>query len=77
MTNSTRTDYFASLTMYRLVRMNETPFLLPLFKPYKSDKPIRGPRKDLIPEIVTTDWDLYSFQIKYANYWNNIPPMHS
>ena len=45
MTNSTCTDYFASLTMYKLVRMNAPPFLLPLFKPYKSDKPTRGPVK--------------------------------
>ena len=74
MTTSTRTDYFASLMMYRLVHMKEPPFLLPLFKKYKSDKPTRGPRKDLDPETVTTDWGLHSFQIKYSKFWNNIPP---
>ena len=74
MTNLARTDYFASLVMYRLVRMKEPPFLLPLFKPYKSDKPTRGPRIDLDPTTVTTDWGLYSFQVRYSNFWNKIPP---
>ena len=71
----TRTDYFASLVMYRLVRMKEPSFLLSLFKPYKSDKPSRGPRKDLkIPTNITTDWGLHSIQVKYAHFWNSIPP---
>ena len=74
MANLARTDYFPSLLMYRLVRMNEPPFFLSLFKPYKSDKPTRGLRIDLDPITVTTDWRLYSFQVKYANYWNKIPP---
>ena len=51
MHNITRTNYFAALTMYRLIRMREPPFLLSFFKLYKSEKPLRGPRKDLdIPE---------------------------
>ena len=74
MTNLARTDYFESLLMYRLVRMNEPPFLLSLFKPYKSDKPIRGPRIDLDPITENADWGFYSFQVKYENYWNKIPP---
>ena len=74
MTISTRTDCFTSLMMYRIVNMKEPSFLLPLFKKYKSDKPTRGPRKDLNPETVTTDWGLHSFQVKYTNFWNNIPP---
>ena len=73
MTNLARTDYFASPLMDKLVRMKEPSFLLPLFKPYKSDKPTRGPRIDLDPITVTTDWELYSFQVKYANYWNKFP----
>ena len=56
MTNLARADYFACLLMYRLVRMKEPPFLLSLFKPYQSDKPTRGPRIDLDPITVTTDW---------------------
>ena len=48
--------YFASLVMYRLVRMKEPRILLPLFTPYKTDKPSRGPRKDLkIPTNIATD----------------------
>ena len=74
MLNKTRTDYFASLIMYRIVRMREPPLLCTLFEPYKSDKPTRGPRKDLKVNLVPTDWGLYSFQIKYANLWNSIPP---
>ncbi|WP_205155510.1 hypothetical protein, partial [Faecalicatena contorta] len=71
----TRTDYFASLVMYRLVRMKEPPFLLSLFEPYNPDKPQRGPRKDLeIPSKIKTDWGLDLFQVKYAHFWNNIPP---
>ena len=72
-TNLARPDYFASLLMYRLVRMKKPPFLLSLFKPYKSDKSSRGPRIDLDLITVTTEWGLYSFQVKYANYWNKIP----
>ena len=61
--------------MYRLIRMKEPPLLLSLFEPYKSDKPSRGPRKDIkIPTSIKTDWGLNSFQVKYAHFWNNIPP---
>ena len=59
--SSTRTDYFASLIMYRIVRLKEPPILLPLFKSYNPDRPVRGPRKDLDPTTVTIDWGLYSF----------------
>ena len=72
--NVTRTDYFASLVMYRLVCMREPPLLRTLFKPFKTDKPARGPRKDLKIPLVPTDWGLYSFQVKYAKLWNLIPP---
>ena len=75
MSIKTRTNYFAALTLYRLIRMKEPPFLLSLFEPYKSDKPSRGVRKDLkIPSSITTDWGINSFQVKYAHFWNNIPP---
>ena len=74
MRNATRTDYFASLIMYRLIRMKEPPFLLPLFNPYQTSRPNRGPRKDLDIPAVSTDWGLRSFQVKYANFWNSIPP---
>ena len=54
--------------------MKEPPFLLSLFKPYKSDKPTRGVRKDLkIPSSITTDWGINYFQVKYVHFWNNIP----
>ena len=73
--NTTRTNYFAALTMYTLISMRESPFLLSFFKPYKSGKPARGPRKDLdTHSSVTTDWGLNSFQVKYAHFWNSIPP---
>ena len=74
MLNVTKTDYFASLIIYRFVRMREPPLLRTLFEPYKSDKPTRGPRKDLKVPTVPTDWGLYSFQVKYAKLWNLIPP---
>ena len=75
MRNTTRTNYFAALTMYRLIRMREPPFLLSFLKSYKPEKPSRGPRKDLhIPTSITTDWGLNSFQVKYAHFWNGIPP---
>ena len=74
MTSLTRTDYFASLVMYRIVRLKEPPILLSVFKSYKPYRPVRGPRKDLEPIKVTTDWDLNSFQVKYSKFWNNIPP---
>ena len=71
----TRTDYFASLVMYRLIHMKDPPFLLLLFTPYKTDKPSRDPRKDLkIPINITTNWGLNLFQVKYAHFWNNTPP---
>ena len=57
----TRTDYFASLIIYRLARMREPPILRALFKPFKSDKSTRGPRKDLKISLVPTDWGLYFF----------------
>ena len=69
-----RRDYFAMLIMYRVVRMKESPFILPLFKPYQTDKPNRGPRKVLEISTVTTDSGLLSFQVKYAELWNKIPP---
>ena len=52
---ATRTDYFAALTMYRIVRMKQPPFLLPLFIPYKNDIPFRGPRKDLELPVALTN----------------------
>ena len=72
--NDTRRDYFAMLIMYRVVRMKEPPFLLPFFKPYQTDKPQRGPRKDLVVPLVSTDSGLLSVQVKYAKLWNSIPP---
>ena len=69
-----RRDYFAMLIMYRVVSMKEPPFILPLFKPYQTDKPKRGPRQDLEIPTVSTDSGLLSLQVKYANLWNAIPP---
>ena len=74
MRNVTRTDYFASLIMYRVVRLKEPPFLLPLFNSFTTDRPTRGPRKDLDTPYVTTVWGLSSFQYKYPQFWNSIPP---
>ena len=71
---STRTDYFASLTMYKIIRMKQPPCLLPLFKPYKRDRPSRGPRKELDIPSVFHNWDRHSFLVKYAKFWNKIPP---
>ena len=67
LSNDSRRDYFAMLIMYRVVRMKEPPFLLPFFKSYFSDKPQRGPRKDLAVPIVSTDSGLLSYQVKYTN----------
>ena len=69
-----RMDYFACLVMYRLMRMRETPFLLSLFKPYKSNRPTRGPSKYLDIPTTSYDWGLYSFQVKHAQFWDRIPP---
>ena len=69
-----RTDYFAALIMYRIVCMKQPPFLLPLFIPYKNDRPFREPRKDLELHVALTNCELQSFQIKYANFGNKIPP---
>ena len=55
MTTSTRTNYFASLIMYRIIRLKEPPLLTSFFRSYKPDRPVRGPRKDLEPISVTTD----------------------
>lgn len=71
---TTRMDYFASLTMYKIIRMKQPPFLAPLFKPYIRDRPTRGPRKDLEIPPATHNWGVQSFQIKYAKFWNKIPP---
>ena len=60
-------DYFALLLMYRIVRMKEPPFFIPLFKPFQWDRPIRGPRKDLDTKKVSSD----SFQGRYAHLWNS------
>ena len=67
-------DYFASLIMYRIVCLKEPPLLLPFFKRYTTARPVRGPHKDLDPTTATKDWGLHSFQVKYSNFWNNIPP---
>ena len=72
MCNATRTDYFASLIMYRFIRMKEPRFLLPLFNPYLTSRPNRDPRKDLDIPAAFTDWELCSFQVKDANFWNSI-----
>ena len=74
--NDTRRDYFAALIMYRIWRMKEPPLLLSLFKPYHSDKPTRGPRIDLEMTTMITDSGKNSFQIKYANLWNSLPPCY-
>ena len=55
-----------------VVRVKEPPFLLPLFKPYFSDKPQRRPCKDLAVPTVSTDFGLLFYQVKYANLWNSI-----
>ena len=49
--------------------MKEPRFLIPLFKPFQSDRPTRGPRKDLDTKKVSSD----SFQGKYAHLWNSTP----
>ena len=72
--NDTRRDYFAMLLIYRVVRMKEPPLLLPLFKPYRTDKPKRGPRQDLSIPSVSTNSGFLSFQVIYAKLWNAIPP---
>ena len=57
MGNETRTNYFGTLIMYIIIHMKVPPLLLSFFKPYRSEKPSRGPRKDLeIPTSITTDW---------------------
>ena len=55
MATSTRTNYFSSLIMYRIIRLKEPPLLTSFFKAYKTDRPVRDPRKDLEPIAVTTD----------------------
>ena len=67
--NDSRRDYFALLLMYRIVRIREPPILLPLFTPYESDRPTRGPRKDL--DITNQSPD--TFQVRYAKLWNSVP----
>ena len=74
MRNVTRTDYFASLIMYRIVRMKEPPLLSSLFNPFTTDRPTRSPRKDLDIPLSLIDWGFNSFQIQYAQFWNSIPP---
>ena len=74
LTNNLRRDYFAMLLMYRVVRMNQPPFLLPLLKKFISDRPTRGPWKDLDTPKVSTNFGLLSFQVKHVNLWNLIPP---
>ena len=69
-----RRDYFAMLIMHRVVRMKEPPFILPLFKPYQTEKPKSGPRQYLEIPTVNTDSGLLSFQVKYANLWNATSP---
>ena len=62
-------DYFALLLMYRIVRIREPPILLPFFTPYESDRPTRGPRKDLDISKQSSD----TFQVRYAKLWNSVP----
>ena len=76
LSNDSRRDYFTMLTMYRVVRMKEPPLLLPLFKSYHTDKPTRGPRKDLVTQTMLTESGKNYFQIKYANFWNSFPPCY-
>ena len=76
LSNDTRRNFFAMLIMYRLVRMNKPPLLLPLFKLYHSDKPTKGPRNDLEITTMLTDSGKNSFQNKYANLWNSLPPSY-
>ena len=48
MSTDMRREYFALLTMYRIIRMGEPPMLLPLFKRSYQTRPTRGIRKDLV-----------------------------
>ena len=60
--NNTRRDYFALLLLYRIVRMEEPPILLPLFTPFQPDRSNRGPGKDLdIAKLPS-----HTFQARYA-----------
>ena len=77
MRNITRTDYFASLIMYRIVRKKQTPFLTSLFIPYNKDRPSRSLRKDLKIPTASHDWGLQSSQIKCAKFLNIIPPLYN
>ena len=58
--SDTRRDYFALLLMYKIVRFKEPPILLPLFTTYQSDRPTRGPRKDLDTAKLPSD----TFQVR-------------
>ena len=54
--------------------MKKSPFLLHLFKQHKADKPSHGPRKNLDIPSASHNWGLHSFKVKYAHFWNALPP---
>ena len=64
------------LLMYRLVRIKEPPLLLPLLRSYHTEKPTKGPRKDLDIPTMLTHSGKNSFQVKYANLWNELLPCY-
>ena len=69
MRGDTRREYFALLTLYRIVRIREPPILLPLFTEFQPERPTRGVRKDLETGSAPPN----TFQTKFAKMWNSTP----
>ena len=73
---ATRKDFFASLIMYKLIRMKEPHFFRPSLYNANQISLHAVHEKTLIIDIssVSYNWGINSFQVKYDQLWNAIPP---
>ena len=73
MKTDTRRDYFASLILYKIIRMRAPVYLLENFQKRISRRPCRGEMKELaIPQTRTTKCHR-SFYVSGARLWNMLP----
>ena len=68
-----RRRYFSALLLYKIIRMEQPPYLAELFRHNENRTSARSAMRDIrVPES-RTDVGLYSFRVQGAKLWNSIP----
>ena len=69
---SARRDYYAAILMYKIICINQPPYLVTLFKKNQHRTSSRDPKDLEIPDS-RTDTGLNSFRAQGVRLWHSIP----